>query len=148
MMHFSGQTLIKKDLPMPFNIDSALGIFPKALALQARRAEMLAANLANADTPNYKARDIDFKAALQSAQEMTGATGLQRTQAGHIAADADMEAMGLVRYRVPHQSSLDGNTVNAEMEQAEFTRNAIQYQATLTFLGGRIRTMMTAIRGD
>lgn len=134
---------------MPFNIDSALGIFPQALALHARRAEMLASNLANADTPNYKARDIDFKAALQSAQGQTpGAVGLKRTQAGHIGSDSDMEAMGLVKYRVPNQSALDGNTVNAEVEQAEFTRNAIQYQAALTFLGGRIKTMMTAIRGD
>ena len=136
---------------MPFNIDSALGIFPQALALHARRAEMLAANLANADTPNYKARDIDFKAALQSAQGQAfqmGAGGLKRTQAGHIGLDSDMEAMGLVKYRVPNQSALDGNTVNAEVEQAEFTRNAIQYQAALTFLGGRIKTMMTAIRGD
>ena len=136
---------------MPFNIDSALGIFPQALSLHARRAEMLAANLANADTPNYKARDIDFKAALQSAQgqaSQAGAGGLKRTQAGHIGIDSDMEAMGLVKYRVPNQSSLDGNTVNAEVEQAEFARNAIQYQAALTFLGGSIKTMMTAIRGD
>lgn len=136
---------------MPFNIDSALGIFPQALTLHARRAEMLAANLANADTPNYKARDIDFKAALQSAQgqaSQAGAVGLKRTQAGHIGSDSDMEAMGLVKYRVPNQSALDGNTVNAEVEQAEFTRNAIQYQAALTFLNGRIKGLMTAIRGD
>ncbi len=140
---------------MPFNIDSALGIFPQALALHARRAEMLAANLANADTPNYKSRDIDFKAALQSTLEsgqgvlaQAGAGSLKRTQVGHLGEDSDIEAMGLVMYRMPNQSSLDGNTVNAEVEQAEFTRNAIQYQAALTFLGGRIKTMMTAIRGD
>ncbi len=89
---------------MPFNIDSALGIFPQALTLHARRAEMLAANLANADTPNYKARDIDFKAALQSAQgqaSQAGAVGLKRTQAGHIGSDSDMEAMGLVEVGFP-----------------------------------------------
>lgn len=140
---------------MSFNIDSALGIFPQALVLHARRAEMLAANLANADTPNYKSRDIDFKTALQSTLQsgqgmvsQAGAGSLKRTQAGHMGVDSDIEAMGLVMYRVPNQSSLDGNTVNAEVEQAEFTRNAIQYQAALTFLGGRIKTMMTAIRGD
>lgn len=131
---------------MPFNIDSALGIYPQTLALHARRAEVLAANMANADTPNYKARDIDFKTALNYAQSDMGT--LKRTQAGHIAADSDAVAAGLVKYRVPHQSSLDGNTVNTEIEQAEFTRNAIQYQATLTFLSGRIRSLMTAIRGD
>ena len=140
---------------MPFSIDKALGIFPQALAVHARRAEMLAANLANADTPNYKARDIDFKDALQSVLQsnqsmasQAGAGGLKRTQVGHIGIDSDMEAMGLVKYRVPNQSSLDGNTVNTEVEKAEFTRNAIQYQAALTFLGGRIKTMMSAIRGD
>lgn len=138
---------------MPFNIDSLLGIHPQALALRAQRAEILAANMANADTPNYKARDLDFKAALKVAQGSAGdAGGLRRTQAAHIGVDSDMAAMavsgGAVMYRVPNQSSLDGNTVNAETEQAEFTRNAIQYQATLTFLGGSIKTMMTAIRGD
>ena len=142
---------------MPFNIDSLLGIYPQALALRAQRAEILAANMANADTPNYKARDLDFKAALKGAQgamamAQGGAGGLQRTQAAHIKVDSDMAASafsgGGVMYRVPNQSSLDGNTVNAETEQAEFTRNAIQYQATLTFLNGRIKGLMTAIRGD
>lgn len=135
---------------MPFNIDSVFGIYPQALTLRAHRAEILAANMANADTPNYKARDVDFKAALKNSMSAVqdNANSLKRTQTGHIGIDTDMEAMGLVMYRVPNQSSLDGNTVNTETEQAEFTRNAIQYQATLTFLNGRIRTMMTAIRGD
>ena len=136
---------------MPFNIDSVLGIYPQTLALRAQRAEILAANMANADTPNYKARDLDFQAALKVAQGVAaqgGAGSLTRTRAAHIGADAGMATTGVVMYRVPNQSSLDGNTVNAETEQAEFTRNAIQYQATLTFLGGRIKTMMTAIRGD
>ncbi|MFZ5594227.1 MAG: flagellar basal body rod protein FlgB [Pseudomonadota bacterium] len=134
---------------MPINIDKALGIFPQALTLRARRAEIIAANMANADTPNYKARDIDFKGALRQATDSGsnyGAT-LKRTDARHLTAGGDAMSEA-VKYRIPHQSSLDGNTVDAETEQAEFTRNAVQYQATLTFLSGRIRGLMTAIRGD
>lgn len=134
---------------MPINIDKALGIFPQALTLRARRAEIIAANMANADTPNYKARDIDFKSALKQATGRDGDHGvtLKRTDAKHLAAGGDAMSEA-VRYRIPHQSSLDGNTVDAETEQVEFTRNAVQYQATLTFLSGRIRGLMTAIRGD
>ncbi len=134
---------------MPINLDKALGIYPQALALRARRAEVLAANMANADTPNYKAKDIDFKAVLNQArdQSSSNASVLVRTHATHLPSGLDLTS-GSVKYRVPEQSSLDGNTVDTETEQAEFTRNAIQYQATLTFLNGRIRGLMTAIRGD
>ncbi|MDX1250722.1 MAG: flagellar basal body rod protein FlgB [Gammaproteobacteria bacterium] len=134
---------------MPINIDKALGIFPQALTLRARRAEIIAANMANADTPNYKARDIDFKGALKQAADRAGShdVTLRRTDARHLAVGGDAMSEA-VKYRIPHQSSLDGNTVDAETEQAEFTRNAVQYQATLTFLNGRIRGLMTAIRGD
>ncbi len=134
---------------MPINLDKALGIYPQALALRARRAEVLAANMANADTPNYKAKDIDFKAALDQArdQSSSGSSVLMRTHATHLSSGLDL-ASGSMKYRAPEQSSLDGNTVDTETEQAEFTRNAIQYQATLTFLNGRIKGLMTAIRGD
>lgn len=134
---------------MAINLDKALGIYPQALALRARRAEVLAANMANADTPNYKAKDIDFKAALNQARDQSGsdASVMARTHATHLPSGLDLLS-GSVKYRVPDQSSLDGNTVDTETEQAEFTRNAIQYQATLTFLNGRIKGLMTAIRGD
>ncbi len=134
---------------MPINLDKALGIYPQALSLRAHRAEILAANMANADTPNYKAKDIDFKAALDQArdQSSSGSSVLARTHATHLPSGLDLVS-GSVKYRVPEQSSLDGNTVDTETEQVEFTRNAIQYQATLTFLNGRIKGLMTAIRGD
>lgn len=134
---------------MPFNIDTALGIHPQALAVRARRAEILAANIANADTPNYKARDIDFRALLGGAQEHQGNARLVATNAAHL---ADAETAGNVdgglMYRMPQQPSIDGNTVDPQTEYAQFAQNALQYQASLTFLSGRIRNLMTAIRGD
>ena len=130
---------------MPLSIDSALGPLPEALSIRARRAEILAANVANADTPNYKARDIDFRAALGQAQ--TDAVRLQVTQAGHLSGDSGAGGSSQVQYRVPDQPSLDGNTVDSQKEQSAFTENAVMYQTTLTFLNGRIKGLMLAIKG-
>ena len=133
---------------MPITIDSALGIHPQALTLRSQRAEVLAANLANADTPNYKARDIDFKSVLSAAQNATGtALPLAASNAAHIQPLASQSQAELL-YRNPRQPSVDGNTVDSQVEYTEFARNALQYQSSLTFLSGRIKTLLTAIRGD
>lgn len=141
---------------MPMDIDQALGIHALALRLRAARAELLAANLANSDTPGFKARDLDFRAAFEQAlgQTTTPATAvvLRVTHPAHLAGgtagglDPSLEAF--VRYRVPMQPALDGNTVDARREQAEFMDNAVRYQASLTFLGGKLRTLLMAIRGE
>jgi flagellar basal-body rod protein FlgB len=137
------------EVNMPFNIDTALGIHPQALAVRARRAEILAANIANADTPNYKARDLDFRALLGGAQEQQVTARLVATNAAHLPdADASGNVGGGLMYRMPLQPSIDGNTVDPQTEYAQFAQNALQYQASLTFLNGRIRGLMTAIRGD
>lgn len=135
---------------MPIDINQALGIHAQALQLRAQRMELLANNLANADTPQYKARDIDFSATFARAlSEQGGAANLQTTQAGHIASGVDAASGGAeLLYRVPHQPSLDGNTVDTQIEQSEFAQNALHYQASLTFLSGRIRSLMAALRGD
>jgi flagellar basal-body rod protein FlgB len=132
---------------MPIDLDSALGIHVQALQLRSRRAELLAENLANADTPGYKARDIDFKQVLGAAR--TNAEALKTTQPGHIQSGAANPA-GVARtgFRNPLQPSLDGNTVDVQVEQAAFARNAVDYQTSLTLLSGRIRTLLTAIKGD
>ncbi len=131
---------------MPINIDSALGPLPHALKLRAQRTEILASNLANADTPNYKARDFDFRAAMSRAQG--GELPLQATRPGHIRQSSASVGGAPLQYRVPSQPSLDGNTVDAQAEQAAFAENAVRYQATLTFLNGRIRGLMSAIKGE
>jgi flagellar basal-body rod protein FlgB len=119
----------------------------EALVLRAQRASILASNLANADTPHYKARDIDFRAALSHAQ---GAVlDLKMTREGHLPAQGEGLLAGVRHgYRVPTHPALDGNTVDAQQEQARFAENAVQYQATLTFLNGRISGLMGALKGE
>jgi flagellar basal-body rod protein FlgB len=129
---------------MPAIIDQALGIHARALELRSRRGELLASNLANADTPDYKARDLDFRKALSEAQS---ATQLATTAPGHIASAGGGQGPQAM-YRVPYESSLDGNTVDSQMEQTRFAENAVRYRASLRFLSGRISTLMTAIKGD
>lgn len=129
---------------MAINFDQALGIHPQALAMRERRSELLAANLANADTPGYKARDLDFKAILQ--QNLPEAQPLERTQAGHVAPWHLMAARAL--YRNPSQVALDGNTVEANVEQAKYAENAVQYQASLQFVNDGFSGLMLALRGQ
>ncbi len=132
---------------MPIDLDSAFGIHAQALQLRSRRAELLAENLANADTPGYKARDIDFKQVLGAAR--SHAETLTTTQPDHIQPGAANPIGNVhVGFRNPLQPSLDGNTVDVQVEQAAFARNAVDYQTSLTILGGRIRSLLTAIKGD
>jgi flagellar basal-body rod protein FlgB len=127
-------------------IDEAFGIHEHALRLRAARSEVLAANLANADTPGFKARDVDFAAVLR--QELPGPVRLAATQPGHIGSDSGPVAAGQLQYRNPTQPSVDGNTVDVVREQVAFSQNAMQYQASLRFLEGRLRSLLTAIKGD
>jgi flagellar basal-body rod protein FlgB len=131
------------------SIDNYLGVHARALAVEARRTELLAANIANADTPNYKARDLDFRAALADASSaMPGALGLQVTNGSHQAGgSAGLDGVQAL-YRVPTAPSLDGNTVDEHLEQAAFAENSVRYQATLTLLSGKLRALMTAITGQ
>lgn len=131
---------------MPLSIDSYLGSLPQALSLRSKRTELLASNLANVDTPNFKARDIDFRAAMSKAHD--GQLAMQATQAGHIKNPAAAVGNLPLQYRVPSQPSLDGNTVDAEVEKAQFSENAVRYQATLTFLSNKFRSLKATLKGD
>lgn len=137
---------------MALDIDKHLGVLPAALAVRGRRTEVLATNLANADTPQYKARDLDFREALAAASGGGPAhrpLALATTQPGHQgAASAAGPTDAALKYRVPLAPALDGNTVDAQLEQAAFAENAVRYQATLTFLSARFRSLMTAITGQ
>ncbi|WP_024302271.1 flagellar basal body rod protein FlgB [Pseudogulbenkiania sp. MAI-1] len=121
----------------------------QALNLRAKRAEVIASNIANADTPNYKAVDIDFAAALQSAQGNPSRLAMTVTDPAHIASQpATGGSVGAeLKYRSAVQRSLDGNTVDMDVERAAFTDNAMQYQSTLTFLNRRISGLNDAIKG-
>jgi flagellar basal-body rod protein FlgB len=126
-----------------------------ALKLRAERQRVLAANIANADTPNYKAMDFDFKTALQNAASgLTSNAGKAgsaiRTDARHIAASGSTLSLpGIdMQYRTPSQLSIDGNSVEMDTERASFADNAVRYEASLRFLNGQIKTLTIAIQGQ
>jgi flagellar basal-body rod protein FlgB len=137
---------------MANSLDQYLGVHAAALDVRARRTELIANNLANADTPGYKARDIDFRQAMARAAGETPASGvhLSTTQAGHIggAASADATTSPDLKFRTPLAPALDGNTVDTQLEQSAFAENAVRYQATLTFLNNKFRGLLTAIMGS
>ncbi len=136
---------------MPVNLDQYVGVHAAALDVRARRGELIANNLANADTPGYRARDIDFRQAMARASgDQTSGVTLSTTSAGHIggAASADASTSPDLKYRTPLAPALDGNTVDAQIEQAAFAENAVRYQATLTFLNSKFRGLLTAILGS
>lgn len=137
---------------MPINLDTYLGVHADALKIRGQRTEVLARNLANADTPGYQARDLDFRTALAQAGGATGAdapVAMRATNAGHISTtDSPGTSEANLKYRVPLAPALDGNTVDVQMEQAAFAENAIRFQATLSFLSARFRGLLTAITGQ
>lgn len=132
---------------MSINFDSALGVHSDALRVQSQRAELLASNLTNADTPNYKARDIDFKDAMKTASS-NQSTGIKTTHENHFQTGGSQFTSPDVKYRTTMQDSLDGNTVDEQIEQSQFMENSVKYQASLTFLGGKFKDLLTSIRGD
>lgn len=135
---------------MSLDINSYLGVHAQALIVESRRTELLASNLANADTPNFKAKDIDFKQALAAAAAPSDPkVSLLTTQPGHQGGSgpSGAEEPG-VKYRVPMAPSLDGNTVDEQLEQSAFAENSVRYQATLTILNSKLRSLMTAITGN
>jgi flagellar basal-body rod protein FlgB len=139
---------------MPLSIDSYLGVQQDSLKVQSKRMEVLAKNLANSDTPNYKAQDIDFRAALAQAGSqgsnlpMASTASGQNIGNGTTGADGEVDLSSALKYRTPLAPSLDGNTVDTQMEQAAFAENTVRYQATLTFLTGSLKDLMTAITGQ
>lgn len=132
---------------MAINLDKAFGVHPMALSLRAHRAEVLASNLANAETPGYKARDIDFESVLQQSMGTSQKVAMNATDARHLSSGAANGSAELL-YRTPSAPSLDGNTVETESEQAAFTENSMAYEASLRFINGRISSLMTAIKGQ
>lgn len=144
---------------MAISFDSALGIHEQALYLRAHRAEVLGNNLANADTPNFKARDVDFSGLLDLAkQKMSGtaagninattaASKPQLTNARHLSLAAQGPDADLV-YTVPTQPSVDGNTVEEHQEMARFAKNTMDFQASLYFLNSKFKGLQTAINGQ
>jgi flagellar basal-body rod protein FlgB len=136
-----------------FDLDAHLGVHADALKLRSRRAELLARNLANADTPGFQARDFDFRQALSAARGDGGAVTLAATSSGHLrTGGAPAGSPGMadpeLLYRTPVAPSVDGNTVDIQLEQAAFAENTVKYQVTLQFVNSKIRGLMTALTGQ
>ncbi|GAB4115026.1 MAG: flagellar basal body rod protein FlgB [Sideroxydans sp.] len=134
---------------MSGRIDDLFRFHQTALNLRAARQELLASNIANADTPNYKARDIDFASALQGALQGDGTRlPLAGTAAAHLQGDAGETVMRApVQYRIPTQPSADGNTVDMDTERAQFADNALRYEASVRFISDKARDVLTALQG-
>jgi flagellar basal-body rod protein FlgB len=126
-------------------LSKALGVLEPSLRVRAQRMEVLATNIANADTPNFKARDIDFRAVLREAG--TGETAMRTTQSQHFDVGQEVNPDGM-RYRIPFSTAFDGNTVEMSVEQAQYGKAAADFQATLNFLENRISGVRKALRGD
>lgn len=124
-------------------INSAFSAHEKALSVRSQRMELLSRNIANADTPNFKARDIDFKQALKDTQS----SSLQTTHSVHIQNVSD-ETRNATKFRIPFNVAIDGNTVELPVEQAKFGQYAAEYQTTLSILENRISGIRKALRGD
>lgn len=133
-------------------LDEALQFHQTALRLRAERQQVLASNIANADTPNFKARDVDFNSALKQAMSTSSPAqdALAKTSPKHISGvAAGMTASGApLLYRSTVQGSVDGNTVDMDVERNQFADNALRYEASVTFAAGELKKLLTAIQGQ
>lgn len=133
-------------------LDNELRFQQDAMSLRAERQQVLANNIANADTPNFRARDFDFSTELASSLQKGRANErgmtLATTSDRHLHAASDSFSTRALLYRVPDQPSLDGNTVDMDRERAQFADNAVRYQASLTFLSSRLQSLKTAMQSE
>ena len=132
---------------MAITFERATGFNEQALKLRTQRAELLANNVANADTPGFKARDIDFRAVLQDRLNQRSGLAVDKTHAGHMSLE-DPAANGQPLFRNPIQPSIDGNTVDTNTEIVQYTKNAMDFQSSFLFLNRSFKGMLTAIKGE
>ena len=130
-------------------LTDTLSFQTEALMLRSERQRLIASNIANADTPGYVARDMDFASALREATGQAAPAGqLRASTAGHIQPPAGARAEANLRYSVPSQTNHDRNTVDMDRERASFADNSVKYEATLRFINSHVRTMLDAIKGQ
>ncbi|WP_456296856.1 flagellar basal body rod protein FlgB [Vibrio sp. AK197] len=131
---------------MAISFDNALGIHQYTVGVRERNSEVISTNIAQANTPGFKAKGMDFQRALQAATS-EASIGLSRTNGRHIAASTNVT--GEVLYRVPNQPDTgDGNTVDVDVERNLFMQNQLRHQASLDFLGGKFKNLTKAIKGE
>jgi len=133
------------------SLSSVFNIAGSGMSAQTTRLNTVASNIANADTPNYKARDMDFSSVLaaESQKQQTGGRfAMDRTNSRHIEAEGLAMADDTLQYRTPTQPSIDQNTVDAQIEQSNYTENAIGFQASFTLLNSKFKGLVSALRGE
>lgn len=134
---------------MADRLDNTLRFHQTALNVRAYRQQVIASNIANADTPNYKARDVDFREALNGALGgKTTGLPLATTSARHLAGSGENVLDASLKYRTEEQGAIDGNTVSMDAERSAFAENSVQYQASVTFINGLLSSMQRAIQGQ
>lgn len=134
---------------MAISFDKAFGVHDDALTLRSERANVLANNIANADTPGYQARDLDFHQVLKSMSgQKGGSLPLTSTSNSHANGLLNADSINGLQYRATDQPSIDGNTVDLQKERTEFTRNTMEFNTSFTFVNSKIRGLMNAIRGE
>lgn len=132
---------------MAISFDKAFGIHQHTMVARSARAEVLASNIANADTPNYKAKDVDFQQLLKNSQRKQATGGMMSTHEKHFKMPAVGQSDTL--YTVPNQPDTgDGNTVDVQLERNKFLENSMEYQASVQFLGGKIKGLKKALSGQ
>jgi flagellar basal-body rod protein FlgB len=129
-------------------LTSTLDFQAQALSLRAERQRLIASNIANADTPGYQARDMDFATALRQASGELRPTSLATSAAGHMNVDRSATADAQLLYAAPAMTNLDRNTVDMDRERASFADNSVKYEATLRFINSSVSTMLAAIKGQ
>jgi flagellar basal-body rod protein FlgB len=130
-------------------IDDFMRFHEAVLSVRGQRQQLIASNIANADTPEYKARDIDFSVAMNRAMNGNGnqdPASVAKTASAHLDGKGSVGGL-VVLYRPTVQGSVDGNTVDMDVERNQFTDNSIRYEASLTILNMQIRNMLAAIQG-
>ncbi len=125
-------------------MNNIFGIHEQSLMLSSKRAQLIANNIANAETPGYLARDLDFKSVFNQSQTVQ----MSQTDAAHHVGLFDGEGFSGLSYRIPLQPAQDGNTVDVQMEKSAYLDNAMHFQATMRFLNGRIQGLLSAIKGE
>lgn len=127
---------------MAISFHNALGLYENALKLRSDRASVLSSNLANADTPNYKAKDVDFHAELSRRMNT-----IEMSKGKLEGAPSDFTKMNYL-YRTPTQPSIDGNTVEEQVEHAEYMKNSLEFQTAFTILNGKFKGLTKALKGE
>lgn len=131
-------------------LDNYFGLNAQSVLARSKRAEILASNIINADTPNYKAKDLDFNNILNSSKKVASfkTVSVSTTHTAHIVANLSNPFSSQTKFRIPEHSSLDGNTVDAHVEKSKFAENAVRYQISLSMLNNKIQGLISTLRGE